>query len=101
MLHVMLCAGVFTVACFVSPVIVGALGNKKSLFVGTLGYAGLIAFSWLYFMEYVPSSMVVFGGAWCGFSASLLWTAQGRLDWIHGRSLINLFHVLNMSCMRM
>jgi len=80
---------VFTAACFIAPAITNVFGPRFTLFLGSLGYAVLVAASLALavsgdspFMQ----GLVIFGGACCGFGAALLWTAQGRmmLEWSDG-----------------
>ena len=83
------------------------LGAKMTMFWGTIGYAGLVAASLVYF-ENIESSfdfVVILGGISCGLGAALLWTAQGRLimqysDGTDNGHLFSIFWALfNMSAL--
>lgn len=71
----------FSFFSFVSPSVTNKLGAKMTMFWGTVGYAGLVAASLLYFenLDKKLDYVVILGGVSCGLGAALLWTAQGRL----------------------
>jgi len=73
---------VFTAACFIAPAVTNVCGSRLTLFLGTTGYASLVAASLvLALLGHSPltDTIVNLGGAGCGIGAALLWTAQGRL----------------------
>ena len=73
---------VFTAACFIAPAVTNVCGSRLTLFLGTTGYASLVAASLvLALLGHRPltDTIVNLGGAGCGIGAALLWTAQGRL----------------------
>ena len=89
---------VFTVACFIAPAITNVLGPRFTLFLGSLGYAALVAASLVLAVSGsgpVTDTFVVLGGACCGLGAALLWTAQGRmmLEWSSGSDQGTIFAV--------
>ncbi|GMH74315.1 hypothetical protein TrVE_jg11087 [Triparma verrucosa] len=97
----------FSFFSFVSPSVTNKLGAKMTMFWGTIGYAGLVAASLVYF-ENIESSfdfVVILGGISCGLGAALLWTAQGRLimqysDGTDNGHLFSIFWALfNMSAL--
>lgn len=97
----------FSFFSFLSPSVTNKLGAKMTMFWGTIGYAGLVAASLIYF-ENLDSSfdyVVILGGISCGLGAALLWTAQGRLimqysDGTDNGHLFSIFWALfNMSAL--
>ena len=71
----------FSFFSFLSPSVTNKLGAKMTMFLGTIGYGGLVAASLVYFenLEEKLDCVVILGGVSCGLGAALLWTAQGRL----------------------
>jgi len=74
----------FTLCSPLSAGVVNKWGCPTTMFLGVLGYAGLVLASLIYFLyggETILWScrLVVLGGLILGCAAALLWTAQGRL----------------------
>jgi MFS family permease len=70
----------FTVACLFAPSVANKIGSRFTMFLGILGYAALVAASFLYFLYGDKMGpVVVAGGVILGCGAALLWTGQGRL----------------------
>eukprot|EP00054_Salpingoeca_dolichothecata_P019567 m.121776 g.121776 ORF g.121776 m.121776 type:complete len:455 (-) comp23299_c0_seq2:211-1575(-) len=67
-----------TVSCFVAAPIVNRIGPRAGLILGAFGYIPLVIFSYVFIRGLCTSGIVIAAGALCGFSASVLWTAQGR-----------------------
>lgn len=67
---------VFSVFCFTAPACLNYFGLRITLCAGGIGYAAYAASLWCFnHTGNVP--FVIFGGCWCGFSAALLWCAEG------------------------
>jgi hypothetical protein len=72
----------FTACCLAAPAAVDALGSRRGLFIGALGYATLALASLAYAAEGASPALrplVVAAGAVVGVGASIIWTAQGRI----------------------
>lgn len=67
---------VFSAFCFIAPATLNYLGLRLTLFIGGFGYAAYAASLWCY-NHTQNVGFVLFGGAWCGMSAAMLWTAEG------------------------
>ena len=89
--------GTFTLSCFFAPAVTNKLGARLTLFLGSLGYATLVAASLLLAVVGEPwcRPFVVLGGGVLGIGAALLWTAQGRLmcEWSDGSDQGKLFAI--------
>lgn len=68
----------FCVVGFVSGSIVNRLGIKIGLGIGGIGYCIYVA-SFLCYNHTANSGFNIFAGAFLGFCAALLWTAQGAI----------------------
>ncbi|KAJ4377629.1 hypothetical protein N0V83_000456 [Neocucurbitaria cava] len=67
---------VFSVFCFTAPATLNFFGLRTTLCAGGIGYAAYAASLWCFnHTGNVP--FVIFGGCWCGWSAALLWCAEG------------------------
>ncbi|RDW64122.1 hypothetical protein BP5796_10624 [Coleophoma crateriformis] len=66
---------VFAAFALLAPAILSYFGIRITLFLGGLGYAAYAASLWC-FNHTKNKPFVYFGGAWNGFSAALLWTAE-------------------------
>lgn len=58
-----------------APAVLNYFGIRLTLGVGSLGYAAYAASLWCY-NHTGNQPFVIFGGAWCGFSAAFLWVAE-------------------------
>ncbi|TLD37668.1 putative duf895 domain membrane protein [Venturia nashicola] len=67
---------VFSFFCFFAPAILNFFGLRATLCAGGFGYASYAASLWC-FNHTGNVGFVIFGGCWCGFSAALLWCAEG------------------------
>ncbi|KAE8440799.1 hypothetical protein EG329_006577 [Mollisiaceae sp. DMI_Dod_QoI] len=66
------------VSCFLSPILVRAIGIKYALIFGTMGYAPFAA--GLYTNNRFGTSwFVLFGAALCGISAGVFWMAEAAI----------------------
>jgi MFS family permease len=66
------------ISCFLSPVLVRAIGIKYSLIFGTMGYAPFAA--GLYTNNRFGTEwFVLFGAALCGISAGVFWMAEAAI----------------------
>lgn len=70
--------GVFAVVGFTAGSVVNRLGIKPALAVGGTGYSVYVA-SFLCYNYTANDDFCIFAGAWLGFCAGLLWTAQGTI----------------------
>jgi hypothetical protein len=68
----------FTIACFFACTIANWLGNRWSLFLGTLGYA-FYNVSFLVYQAAGDDRLVIPSGSFLGITAGLLWTVQGGM----------------------
>lgn len=67
---------VFSFFCFFAPAALNFFGLRATLCAGGFGYASYAASLWC-FNHTGNVGFVIFGGCWCGFSAALLWCAEG------------------------
>ena len=70
--------GTFAVVAFFSGTVANVLGVRLTLSFGGLGYC-LYAASFLSYNHNQNDGFVIFAGAFLGFCAGLLWTAQGTI----------------------
>jgi MFS family permease len=73
---------VFGGATFFSPFVIRKYGFRKVMFLSSLGYAcyeavGLLIVLWTEMSKILGWGLVLLGAILCGFSASMLWVAQG------------------------
>ncbi|KAI0088923.1 major facilitator superfamily domain-containing protein [Irpex rosettiformis] len=68
----------FAITGLIAGGINNLLGPKITLFIGTLGYALYIGALWC-FQQQGTRWFVIFAGAILGFTAALLWSAQGAI----------------------
>ncbi|KAI0938362.1 hypothetical protein AcV5_000058 [Taiwanofungus camphoratus] len=70
--------GMFAVTGLISGGICNLLGPRLTLFFGTLGYALYVGALWCYQTQ-GTNWFLIFAGAVLGFTAALLWSAQGSI----------------------
>ncbi|ODQ54689.1 MFS general substrate transporter [Saitoella complicata NRRL Y-17804] len=66
----------FAIIGFFGGSVNNTIGPRWTLFIGTFGYAVYVGSLWC-LDRGGPEAFVIAGGALCGLSAGLLWTAQG------------------------
>ncbi|KAG0649923.1 hypothetical protein D0Z07_4073 [Hyphodiscus hymeniophilus] len=75
--------GLFTFFGWCSGTILNYLGPKITICIGGLGYPLFAGTNWA-FGKGAPAAVPLFGGAFLGFSAGLLWTGAGFISFAYG-----------------